>query len=624
MASLTKSARQERARLLRELLLYPSLKKHAAPTPDYTAALTDLIEELVVTDTNSSLSVSVTDLMGNPDPSRHGVVAAARLVMGVLETAPGRTAKTSALTANLTHRGFTANTLDAALSWMVEQNLVTAANGTATDITGDRRPSQPRRALPAELVTPRATGTASPASTGTASSTPVSNRPNMTVGNLIEPPEQVDMGKRMREQAGGTRGFDPGDLSVADTAPKTDTKKPVAAPTIPDSVMVAYTESVLSTWARHASPTATWNALPWSLPTIDLPEGATPTTVTNAVVQRLIDNGTLTRAGEGADAVWTHTPAARFVDKMTTWLLDTALPAWAPDSAVTAATVAGMDGIRDNTPSGWNTETLVQMAIDAAVSSGVLVTVDGVARTKPAPKTDTPKTDAKPAPAGDTTSSAPAKTPEGTAPMAPASGQVAEAPVSGGKKTETPAKQTPATVHGSVPRNGDIELRLAALERKAETTVDGVNAIFHKTERIESLVSDTAVDRSRIAEAPEPVREVLVTIAAKLHRAAKEAKEGTRDDPSLTNNELKKSLSNRPLRGESVAARDRFEAARQLGLRTGVIRTTQRSRLVFVSFEPLMESDDFARRLANMGVRVAARTKGLVDAARSQRVGASR
>ncbi|MDO3357788.1 hypothetical protein [Mycobacteroides abscessus] len=119
---------------------------------------------------------------------------------------------------------------------------------------------------------------------------------------------------------------------------------------------------------------------------------------------------------------------------------------------------------------------------------------------------------------------------------------------------------------------------------------------------------------------PEALREVLVTIAAKLHRAAKEVKEGKRADPTLTNNEVKKSLSNRPLRGETVAPRDRFEEARQLGLRTGVIRTTHRSRLVFVSFEPLMESDDFGRRVANMGVRVAARTKGLVDAA-TNRVG---
>ncbi|WP_131524751.1 hypothetical protein [Mycolicibacterium mageritense] len=186
-----------------------------------------------------------------------------------------------------------------------------------------------------------------------------------------------------------------------------------------------------------------------------------------------------------------------------------------------------------------------------------------------------------------------------------------------GKAVEkTEAAETPATV----PVSGDIERRLSALEKTAETTVDGVRAIYTKTERIEHLVSDTTVDRSRISDAPEAVREVLVTIAAKLHRAAKEVKEGKRADPTLTNNEVKKSLSNRPLRGETVAPRDRFEEARQLGLRTGVIRTTHRSRLVFVSFEPLMESDDFGRRVANMGVRVAARTKGLVDAA-TNRVG---
>lgn len=599
MAHLTKPQRAERAYLLRELLLHPSLKKRENPTTDYLAAVEDLTNELVVTDTNSSLSVSVTDYMGKPSDTLHNTIAACRLIMGVLETAPGRAVKTSHLTANLAHRGFPANTVSAALAWMTEQNLVTVKDGTVTDVTGDRRPSKPRPALSSDLVTPRTSGTPAQAP---APSTPMSNRPRMDVGNLIEPPDKLDMGRRMREQAGGTRGFDPGDVPAAAS---TKTEKS-AAPTIPDSVLVAYTESVLSTWARHASPTATWDALPWSLPTIDLPEGATPTTVTNAVVNRLIANGTLTRAGAGADAVWTHTPAKRFVDKMTTWLLDTALPAWTPDSAVTAAAVAGMAGIRDNTPSGWDTEALVQMAIDAAVSSGVLVMVDGTARTKPAPEPapETPKT------TGDTTSPAPATKPSGTAPMAPASGQ----------KSETPAPAVPVPV----PVSGDIEQRLAALERKAETTVDGVNAIFHKTARIEHLVSDTSVDRSRIAEAPEAVRDVLVTIAAKLHRAAKEAKEGTRDDPSLTNNELKKSLSNRPLRGESVAARDRFEAARQLGLRTGVIRTTHRSRLAFVSFEPLMESDDFTRRLANMGVRVAARTKGLVDAARSQRVGAGK
>ncbi|MFW3120044.1 hypothetical protein MMAG44476_20089 [Mycolicibacterium mageritense DSM 44476 = CIP 104973] len=217
----------------------------------------------------------------------------------------------------------------------------------------------------------------------------------------------------------------------------------------------------------------------------------------------------------------------------------------------------------------------------------------------------TPKTNT--APAGDTTSPAPAPKPEGTRTVAKTEGKAVE-------KTE--AAETPATV----PVSGDIERRLSALEKTAETTVDGVRAIYTKTERIEHLVSDTTVDRSRISDAPEAVREVLVTIAAKLHRAAKEVKEGKRADPTLTNNEVKKSLSNRPLRGETVAPRDRFEEARQLGLRTGVIRTTHRSRLVFVSFEPLMESDDFGRRVANMGVRVAARTKGLVDAA-TNRVG---
>lgn len=498
MASLTKAQRAERAYLLRELLLRPALRRRENPSPDYTAALTDLIEELVVTDTNGVLAVSVTDYLGAPSDTRHNSVAASRLIMGALETAPGRSAKTSALTANLTHRGFTANTVSAALSWLVEQNLITASNGTATDITGERRPSKARPALPADLVTPRtSTSTSGTVAQAPAPSTPVSNRPNMTVGNLIELPEQLDMGERMRQQAGGSASFDPGDLSAAAASTKTEKS---AAPTIPDSVMVAYTGSVLDMWARHCKPTAKWAELPWSLPTIDLPEGATPTTVTNAVVNRLIANGTLTRAGVHADAVWTHTPAKRFVDKMTTWLLKTALPAWTPDSAVTATTVAGMDGIRDNTPSGWNTETLVQMAIDAAVSSGVLVMVDGTARTKPAPPApETPKTDT--APAGDTTSTAPAKTPEGTVQRAPASGQKSEAP------EKTPAKTEPETEMPAAPVSS------IALEKKVDTLTTEVRAIGA---RLHTLPAPPTAEKVLLDEADTDVKMLLESVCVRL------------------------------------------------------------------------------------------------------------
>lgn len=248
---------------------------------------------------------------------------------------------------------------------------------------------------------------------------------------------------------------------------------------------------------------------------------------------------------------------------------------------------------------------ITDLALAELVADGTL-TVDGdvftrVAKSEPKPvapapvETPAPKPEAvapERKPAGDTTSSTTDPKPEGTTPVAPASGQ-----------------ETPATDPADAPETGDIERRLAALEKTAETTVDGVRAIYTKADRIEALVSNTTIDRSRVADAPEAVREVLVTIAAKLHRAAKDAAAGKREDPTLTNNEVKKSLSNRPLRGETVAARDRFEDARQLGIRTGVIRTAHRSRLAFVSFEPLMESDDFARRLANMSVRVAARTR---------------
>lgn len=584
MASLTKAQRAERAYLLRELLLRPALRRRENPSPDYTAALTDLIEELVVTDTNGVLAVSVTDYLGAPSDTRHNSVAASRLIMGALETAPGRSAKTSALTANLTHRGFTANTVSAALSWLVEQNLITASNGTATDITGERRPSKARPALPADLVTPRtSTSTSGTVAQAPAPSTPVSNRPNMTVGNLIELPEQLDMGERMRQQAGGSASFDPGDLSAAAASTKTEKS---AAPTIPDSVMVAYTGSVLDMWARHCKPTAKWAELPWSLPTIDLPEGATPTTVTNAVVNRLIANGTLTRAGVHADAVWTHTPAKRFVDKMTTWLLKTALPAWTPDSAVTATTVAGMDGIRDNTPSGWNTETLVQMAIDAAVSSGVLVMVDGTARTKPAPpeqkKTETPETET-PKTEGDTTSSTPKTEPEGTRQVAPASGQV-------DAKTEgkSPAAKTPAT-----PPPAPVSS--AALERKVDTLTTKVDAIGA---RLHTLPAPPTKERVMYTDADPLARRVLETVLVQLKLKAAEDAES---DRYMTREALKVRV---PGRARVTATnptppdlRQHLDAALELGRAMGVISYTERRGYLFISHVNVLSRRDLDARV---------------------------
>lgn len=227
MASLTKSARQERARILRELLLRTGLKRRAHPTTDYTDALADLTSEMVVTDTNNILSVSVTDMMGNATDARHTLIAACRLIMGTLETAPGRSAKKVTLTAHLTARGFTANSIAAALGWLTEQGLITVRDGMVTDITGDRRPSKPRPQLPAELVAPRI---AAPAPSTPAHA--VNTRPRMDADprmvSTAGTPDPTALGKRMRQQSQmPSASFEVGDVPAAPSTKKVE--KPAAS-----------------------------------------------------------------------------------------------------------------------------------------------------------------------------------------------------------------------------------------------------------------------------------------------------------------------------------------------------------------------------------------------------------
>lgn len=261
-------------------------------------------------------------------------------------------------------------------------------------------------------------------------------------------------------------------------------------------------------------------------------------------------------------------------------------------------------------PDNWSAEEVVELARTMLLSGGLIVgnVDDGFRRVvvaevvadepapEPAPAQEPVKPDApapKPAPA------APTK----PAPTVSTHAATEAAPAPAPPSTSAAPKDVPA----DVPVSGDIAERLAALEAKAETTVEGINVVYTKVDRIEAAVTSTSSDRKLVDAADDEVKRVLVTIAATLQRRG-----GT-----VMSSELKKSLSNRLAKGDKLPARDHFDAARALGIRSGVIRLVGRGELAFVSHEPLMPADEWSARLARMGVRAAARTKSIVDAHRA-------
>lgn len=541
MATLTKPQRAERARILRELLLRPAMQRRENPTPDYISAVEDLTDDLVVTETNGGvLTINVTDMMERTDDHRHDTIAASRLVMGHLETAAGRASTRAHLSAGLAHRGFPANAVSDALTWLTEQNLITVSAGTVTDITGDRRPKAPRPALPADLVTPRNSGTA-PSTTGT-----TANRPNMSVdermvGTTADP---MAMGARMRTQATmPSASFEVGEVP---TSNKTTVKKtPVA---IPDSVLVAYTASVMDMWARHGKPTATWAEFPWDLPTVELPEGVTADDVANHVFyNKLVANGTVRKDGE----IFTYVPAERAVQSLTTWIAGIA-PTQTNDDIVYAESLAALDSVAPVIPDGWDATALVKMALDAVVERGELVEVDGgYKRTgwdEPVPEVveSKPKTEQKPA--GDTSSPAVDPKPEGTATVAKTEEKVVE-------KTSEP--EAPSTKAPAAPVNAP------ALEKKVDTLTTKVDGIAARLGTLPPPPSKTATIIAAAREADIDVVVCLEDVLVALYVHDEAPRSVIRD--RLPGRVRSKST------GRIRDRRSKLGAALALGTRAGVI-----------------------------------------------------
>lgn len=601
MASLTKSARQERARLLRELLLYPSLKKHAAPTPDYTAALTDLIEELVVTDTNSSLSVSVTDMMGKPSDTRHDTIAASRLIMGNLETSPGRASTRAHLTAGLAHRGFTPATINAALTWLTEQSLITVTNGIITDITGDRRPSSPRPALPAELLAPRNTAPAlSP-------STPANTRPRMDAGGLIEHPDKLDMGKKLRAQA---RAMPSASFEVGDVPAAPSVKKDAAAQVIPDSAITALLTAVLDAFARVGKPTVTWSELGVKRVELgDLPEGWTPERVLQTVIKKMSESGELRDVGDGAKRTFTYVPAEKAVSEVATYLTR-----FFETTAFDVHTRADLhrDARFIAVPDGWSAATITDLALTKLVDAGTL-TVDGdvftrVVKPEPKPKSEpvapAPEPKPAPAPAGDTTSEAPDPKPSGSATVASASGQVPQGKKSDDKESDT--EKPP---------------RAPTLEKRLDTLTTEVRAIG---KRLHTLPAPPTKEREMYTDATPEARHVLEKVLVQLKTTMRVAEEKNKGEQhfAMTRDDLKNRI---PGRARVTATnpnppdyRKHLPDALELGRAMGVIEYTEAwlgGSYLFVTHVNVMSRAELDRRVQRVLDIRASREKKKQDAA---------
>lgn len=461
----SKNETVERATLLRELLLRRALRRPENPNRDYTAALDSLTDDLVVTDTNGVLTVDLRNALGEHDGCRHNIVAAARRIMAGLETAPNRTATKSDIVAHEAPRGFTAPMVNAALAWLVEQRLITVTNGVVTDISGDRRPSGARAALPDDLVTPRTVGTAAPQTVSTATTTEPSTtaaaaRHRMDASDLTAhvPDDPMAFGRRLAAQsvAGDipNLSFDPGDLSMAPppvkqkVVEKTATKTPLS-----DGVLVAYTEALSASFGAKGKVSVPLTDIRFAVPTMELPGGWT----VGSTATHIVTTSSMFRHENG---VVTHVPAARAVGGITKWveLVAAKVP---PETTVTVAQLAGRDDIRALIPSGWESEVIVTLALEAALTAGALVVVtDGVYLTPAAPepepepvvepaaptqqpvKSGVPETSTTSAPVAPATTPSPSPSPSPSPKTAPkTSGTVAAA--SGQSSVDTPTKTAP-------------------------------------------------------------------------------------------------------------------------------------------------------------------------------------
>lgn len=408
---------------------------------------------------------------------QHTMIAAARVIMLELERA-GKPIPEASLTAALGQRGFTPADIRDGAKLLRTEKLVARRDGAMHDLTGTEHRAK-RRLSPASLA-PRTSAAATPASSTTA------NRPNMPVGALIEHPERVDMGKRMRAQAEQmpSASFEVGDIPAAPA--KTTVKKAVpAAPVIPDSAVVAYTESVLDMWARHGKLTARWAELPWNLPTMELPEGVAAADVANHVFyNRLVARGVVRQDGE----IFTYVPAEKAVKALSAWVIKDSVEG----VLLTAASAAAREDVQALTPSGWGTETIMVLALEAAAEAGAIERVEG-GWMKPAPKPEAPAPapQPKPAPAGDTTSSTTDPKPSGTATVAPASGQ------------STDTSETPP----AAPVNA------GALEKRLDTLTTEVRAIGA---RLHTLPAPPTAEKVLLDEADADVKMLLESVCVRL------------------------------------------------------------------------------------------------------------
>lgn len=593
-----------REELLRDLILSP---RGQLTIPSNTAdrETRKAIRELTEGDNpRADYAAGVLDLTAHPDDMRlnadqqHNVLAAARNVLLTVTTPRPEVD----IAAHFASSGFTPEMVRDGVNFLRRDRLATRRDGvvTVTVPAPAKRPS-----LPADLLAPR--NTAAPST-----STPA-NRPRMPAGGLIEHPDQhLDMGARLRREA---EQMPTASFEVGNTAKPTVKKdeKP-ATPTIPDSAVVAFTESVLDMWARHGTLTARWAELPWDLPTVELPEGVTSNDVANHVFyNKLVANGTVRKNGE----VFTYVPAERAVTK-TVDFLTRFIGHVSFDTHTRADLHRDASGIA--APDGWSPATITDLALTTLVADGTL-TVDGDTFTRvrkpeapaPAPKPaeqDKPKT--APKPAGDTTSPAADTKPSGTRTVAPASGQVAEGKktettVSGGKKTEgkkTPAADAPAPT---------APVSSAALEKKVDTLTTKVDAIGA---RLHTLPAPPSKERVMYTDADPLARRVLETVLVQLKLKAAEDAES---DRYMTREALKLRV---PGRARVTATnptppdlRQHLDSALELGRAMGVITYTEKRGYTFISHVNVMTRADLDARVQRVKDIRKSREKKKQDAA---------
>ncbi|WP_100458574.1 hypothetical protein [Mycobacteroides abscessus] len=570
-----------REELLRDLILSP---RGQLTIPSNTAdrETRKAIRELTEGDNpRADYAAGVLDLTAHPDDMRlnadqqHNVLAAARNVLLTVTTPRPEVD----IAAHFASSGFTPEMVRDGVNFLRRDRLATRRDGvvTVTVPAPAKRPS-----LPADLLAPR--NTAAPST-----STPA-NRPRMPAGGLIEHPDQhLDMGARLRREA---EQMPTASFEVGNTAKPTVKKdeKP-ATPTIPDSAVVAFTESVLDMWARHGTLTARWAELPWDLPTVELPEGVTSNDVANHVFyNKLVANGTVRKNGE----VFTYVPAERAVTK-TVDFLTRFIGHVSFDTHTRADLHRDASGIA--APDGWSPATITDLALTTLVADGTL-TVDGDTFTRvrkpeapaPAPKPaeqDKPKT--APKPAGDTTSSTTDTKPEGTSTVAPASGQ----------KTADPAPSKAVEKPETLP----APVNAGALEKKVDKLTDSVERVERK---LHTLPPPPTKEQVMLADASPEARHLLEKILVQLKVKQRVAEEDNKGEQhfAMTRDDLK---SRMPGRARVTATnpnppdyRKHVLAALELGRAMGVIDYTEKwlgGSYVFITHVNVMSRAELDRRV---------------------------